>query len=110
MYIYINIIYQNIAREEERWKKLEDLKKTDEDRMTKIREEGLKAKKNTSGVAYDITTLHYNDNENGKLQQYSDDMGILYIYIYYKLYIIYQLYIIYIYYIFYYHGSCYYLS
>jgi hypothetical protein len=47
----------------------------EEMRMSRIRDEGLKAKKNQSGAAYDITTLQYHENRLGEGQKYADDMG-----------------------------------
>lgn len=65
---------QSETREEDRWKRLEELKRAEEERIQMLREGGQKAKKNESGAAYDITNLQYHDTENGKVQQYSDDM------------------------------------
>eukprot|EP01041_Mallomonas_annulata_P013127 gene13127-27745_t len=65
---------QSVVREDDRWKRLEEQKNIDEERVTRLREEGMKAKKNFSGVSYDITNQHYHDTEAGKVQQYSDNM------------------------------------
>lgn len=65
---------QTETREEDRWNRLEELKRAEEERIQKLRESGQKAKKNESGAAYDITNLQYHDTEAGKVQQYSDDM------------------------------------
>jgi hypothetical protein len=65
-------------REEDRWKRLEDAKQADIDRIDKLRELGLKSKKNDSGVAYDITNLNYMDNAAGENQRIADDRGSLY--------------------------------
>ncbi|RYG68019.1 hypothetical protein EON64_06110 [archaeon] len=46
----------------------------EEERIQKLREEGSKAKKNTSNVAYDILTLQYAQNKDGEQQKYVDDM------------------------------------
>lgn len=46
----------------------------EEARFRQWREDGMKAKKNTSAVAYDITTLEYNQNTDGEMQKYQDDM------------------------------------
>ena len=48
--------------------------KADEDRIVEIRNLGIKAKKNKSAVAYDITTTQYNQDTEGVEQKYVDDM------------------------------------
>merc|ERR1711918_230007 len=40
----------------------------------RVREEGLKAEKNQSAVAYDITTMVYHQDVAGARQKYFDDM------------------------------------
>jgi hypothetical protein len=65
---------QQLTREEERWKKMEEYSKQDDEYWQKVRDEGIKAKKNQSKVAYDITTLIYNNNVSGEDQKYVDDM------------------------------------
>mmetsp|Transcript_33364 Transcript_33364/g.33990 ORF Transcript_33364/g.33990 Transcript_33364/m.33990 type:complete len:228 (-) Transcript_33364:155-838(-) len=65
---------QGITREEDRWNRIDQLKKAEEERVQKLREAGIKAKKNESGVAYNITNLQYMENDSGKVQQYSDDL------------------------------------
>jgi len=37
----------------------------------------LKAKKNKSCVAYDVMSLEYHNTEQGEVQKYSDDMGMV---------------------------------
>ncbi len=49
--------------------------KAEEEYYNKLREEGLKAKKNHSNVAYDILTLQYANDSDGLHQKYVDDMG-----------------------------------
>lgn len=61
-------------REEGRWKKMEDSARQEEEYWMKIRNEGAKAQKNQSKVAYDITTLNYNASGAGEDQKYVDDM------------------------------------
>lgn len=51
-------------------------KKEDED-WRRLREDGSKAKKNQSNVAYDIMTLQYSQDQDGQQQKYLDDMGTL---------------------------------
>ncbi len=62
-------------REEDRWMTAEMKAKAEEEYWTKVREEGLKSKKNESNVAYDILTLQYNQDPDGEAQKYHDDMG-----------------------------------
>jgi hypothetical protein len=62
-------------REEDRWVATETKAKIEDDYWNKIREEGNKAKKNESNVAYDILSLQYNQDEEGEAQQYQDEMG-----------------------------------
>ena len=63
-----------IAREEARWKKYDDEVAKEQTREQSMRETGLKAKKNKSNVAYDITTTQYNQDVDGVKQKYADDM------------------------------------
>lgn len=62
-------------REEDRWVATEMKAKAEEEYWHKLREDGGKAKKNESNVAYDILTLQYNPDEDGEAQKYHDDMG-----------------------------------
>lgn len=64
-----------MKREEDRWSQLEMKKKQDEERWAKMREDGLKARKNQSNVAYDILSLQYAQNVDGEQQKYFDDLG-----------------------------------
>ena len=63
-----------IVREEKRWKEHETKMVDEESRIQNIRNLGLKAKKNKSAVAYDITTTQYNQDVEGVEQKYVDDM------------------------------------
>lgn len=54
---------------------MQEKARKEEEYYDKLREEGSKAKKNTSNVAYDILTLQYNQDEVGLNQKYADDMG-----------------------------------
>lgn len=65
---------QSVSREDERWKKIEELKKADDERMVALREAGMKAKKNQSGAAYDVTNLEYSNTPQGEAQRYNDDL------------------------------------
>lgn len=42
-----------------------------------MREEGKKAQKNQSLMAFDILTLEYANNPAGEVQKYKDEMGKL---------------------------------
>eukprot|EP00968_Pinguiococcus_pyrenoidosus_P026215 scaffold7063_cov351-Pinguiococcus_pyrenoidosus.AAC.5 len=60
-------------REEARWKRLEEQKSREAERVAYMRLTGSKAKKNTSKIPYDVITLAYDDNLDGERQRYSDD-------------------------------------
>ncbi len=60
-------------REEDRWTQAEIKQKTEEEYWSKLRDDGRKAQKNQSLVAYDILTLQYAPNEDGEQQKYYDD-------------------------------------
>lgn len=66
---------QATKRDENRWNEAEAKANAQEEYWRKLREDGSKAKKNTSNVAYDITTLQYNQDTDGEQQKYYDDMG-----------------------------------
>lgn len=61
-------------REEDRWSQAEMKKKAEEEYWSKLREDGRKAQKNQSLVAYDILTLQYAENLDGEQQKYYDDV------------------------------------
>ena len=54
---------------------MEEKAKQEDDHWQKLREDGLKAKKNESNVSYDILTLQYSQDAGGELQKYQDDQG-----------------------------------
>jgi hypothetical protein len=74
MYLYAPPAQARI-REDERWQKLQESKAAEDERLIKQREDGIKAKKNASGAAYDICTLQYQESRLGEGQKYADDMG-----------------------------------
>ena len=61
-------------REETRWNEIETKQQTEEQYWHIVREQGLKAKKNKSLVAFDITNLQYHQNIAGEHQKYLDDV------------------------------------
>lgn len=65
---------QSQAREEARWKTIEEKKEIEANYQHKVREEGLKGVKNQSCVAYNILSLDYDASEHGEVQKYVDDM------------------------------------
>lgn len=67
-------------RDLDRWNEMQEKAQKEEEYYHKLREEGSKAKKNQSNVAYDILTLQYNQDEVGLQQKYADDMGKLLIF------------------------------
>lgn len=62
-------------RDEERWHQMEEKQQKEEEALRRLREDGLKAKKNQSNVAYDILSLEYSHDADGQQQKYLDDMG-----------------------------------
>lgn len=54
---------------------MEEKAKQEDDHWQKLREEGIKAKKNESNVSYDILTMQYSQDAGGELQKYQDDQG-----------------------------------
>jgi hypothetical protein len=49
--------------------------KSEEEYWSKLREDGSKAQKNQSLMAFDILSLEYNNTPQGEIQKYRDDMG-----------------------------------
>lgn len=66
---------QAFERDQNRWNEMEEKQKKEEEAWHKLREDGSKAKKNQSNVAYDIMTLEYSHDGDGQQQKYLDDMG-----------------------------------
>lgn len=66
---------QSMKRDEDRWNEQEARARQEDEYWNKLRENGTKAKKNSSNVAYDIMTIKYNQNVDGERQKYLDDMG-----------------------------------
>ena len=54
---------------------MEEKQKQEDEYWQKIRDDGRKAKKNQSDVAYDIMTLRYAQDVKGEEQKYKDDLG-----------------------------------
>lgn len=65
---------QSMKREEDRWHETDMKQRMEEERLGKLREDGSKAKKNSSNVAFDILTLQYAQNKDGEHQKHHDDM------------------------------------
>eukprot|EP00388_Colpodella_angusta_P028023 GDKK01011189.1.p1 GENE.GDKK01011189.1~~GDKK01011189.1.p1 ORF type:complete len:119 (+),score=14.02 GDKK01011189.1:141-497(+) len=53
---------------------MEEKQRQEDEAWRKLREDGSKAKKNQSNVAYDIMTLQYSQDGDGQQQKYQDDM------------------------------------
>lgn len=66
---------QSFKRDEDRWNQNEEKQQKEDEAWRKLREDGSKAKKNQSAVAYDIMTLQYSQDVDGQHQKYQDDMG-----------------------------------
>jgi hypothetical protein len=54
---------------------MEEKQRKEDEAWQKLREDGSKAKKNQSNVAYDIMTLQYTHDGDGLQQKHFDDMG-----------------------------------
>mmetsp|Transcript_33794 Transcript_33794/g.74419 ORF Transcript_33794/g.74419 Transcript_33794/m.74419 type:complete len:233 (-) Transcript_33794:191-889(-) len=65
---------QSTKRDADRWHSMEDKQAEQEEVWQKQRDDGSKAKKNQSNVAYDIMTLQYSQDKDGEHQKYLDDM------------------------------------
>lgn len=63
-----------VKRAEDRWTQMEEKARAEDEYYNKLREDGTKAQKNVSNVAYDILTLQYNQDDIGAQQKYMDDM------------------------------------
>mmetsp|Transcript_6778 Transcript_6778/g.19604 ORF Transcript_6778/g.19604 Transcript_6778/m.19604 type:complete len:159 (+) Transcript_6778:618-1094(+) len=61
-------------REEARWKRIEEAKAVEEERVKIMRMAGTKSKKNASYLPYNMLTLQYNDDLEGERQRHSDNM------------------------------------
>lgn len=65
---------QVFQRDEERFRISQEAKIKEEEYWQKLRDDGLKAKKNQSMTSYDILSLEYNPTIHGEYQKYKDDM------------------------------------
>lgn len=72
--IYENRRQENAIKEEERWKKMEEMKDAEEKYWEQQRELGTKSQKNSSGVPYHMLTLQYNDGSDGERLRHNDDL------------------------------------
>lgn len=72
--IFENKRQQTAAREDEKYRQMQEQKAKDEEYWNQLRKDGIKAKKNQSNVAYDLVTLRYNESADGDEQKYQDDM------------------------------------
>ena len=68
------MLSQTAQRDLDRWNQMVDKTKVEEEYYQQLRDDGSKARKNRSTVAYDILTLQYNQDEVGIQQKYDDDM------------------------------------
>ena len=68
-------VLKSFKRDEDRWHQMEEKQQKEDEEWRKLREDGSKAKKNQSNVAYDIMTLQYSQDGDGQQQKYQDDMG-----------------------------------
>lgn len=63
---------KSVAREERRFKQMEETKRLEEEKYTRYRADPLMGKKNMSGVPYHPVTLQYNDGDDGRRMAYED--------------------------------------
>jgi hypothetical protein len=66
---------QAAKRDEDRWTQMEERQRKEDEHWQQLRDDGSKAKKNQSNVAYDIMTLQYSQDSDGQEQKYLDDLG-----------------------------------
>lgn len=59
-------LVQAVARDERRWKNMEEEEKIEQERVEKLRAQGTKAKSNQKSTPYDPLTLNYDNSEAGK--------------------------------------------
>lgn len=72
--IYEHKRVEAAVREEERWKKIEEVKAAEEAYWKEQRALGHKARKNSSCVPYDTVTLKYDEGKGGEELRYQDDL------------------------------------
>ena len=60
-------------REDLRWKRMDEAKKEEEERVHQMREDGRKAMKNVGSMPYDFVTLEYRAGGEGDRLRYQDD-------------------------------------
>jgi hypothetical protein len=65
---------QTQEREDIRWAREDEVKSNEAAYWERVRSEGLKAKKNQSAVAYDITSMVYKQDESGAMQKHLDEL------------------------------------
>jgi hypothetical protein len=65
---------QSQEREEARWSREDEVKSDEKAYWERVRSDGLKAKKNQSAVAYDITSMVYKQDVQGAMQKHLDEM------------------------------------
>ncbi|KAG5185296.1 hypothetical protein JKP88DRAFT_269660 [Tribonema minus] len=63
---------QKQDREENRWTEMRERQARDEERWGALREEGVKAKKNASGIPYDMISLTYRKGADGARLRHDD--------------------------------------
>lgn len=64
---------ENVVREEERWRKMEEAKKAEVEKYTRYRADPLMGKKNVGSMPFDVVTLKYNDGDDGARLAYEDE-------------------------------------
>nr|CCA27115.1 conserved hypothetical protein [Albugo laibachii Nc14] len=57
---------QNVEREVDRWKRLDEIQAGEEEKWRAIRASGNRARRNQSGEAFNPITLRYNDGSDGQ--------------------------------------------
>eukprot|EP00307_Rebecca_sp_RCC1486_P005443 CAMPEP_0119413992 /NCGR_PEP_ID=MMETSP1335-20130426/6340_1 /TAXON_ID=259385 /ORGANISM="Chrysoculter rhomboideus, Strain RCC1486" /LENGTH=231 /DNA_ID=CAMNT_0007438837 /DNA_START=56 /DNA_END=751 /DNA_ORIENTATION=- len=72
--MFYNRRVQRSEREESRWQNAEQEYVDDENALARMRDEGLKWKRNHGSVPYNVLSLQYADNPEGEKLRYEDDM------------------------------------
>jgi len=62
----------NVARDENRWKKIDELARKEEERWERYRKDGGKARRNKGSVPFHLIRLGYNDTYDGDVQRVND--------------------------------------
>eukprot|EP00826_Nyctotherus_ovalis_P004764 TRINITY_DN11050_c0_g2_i3.p1 TRINITY_DN11050_c0_g2~~TRINITY_DN11050_c0_g2_i3.p1 ORF type:complete len:139 (-),score=61.06 TRINITY_DN11050_c0_g2_i3:48-464(-) len=66
---------EHLNRDHERWKRMDELDRREEEKLAKLKDSQQAGKKNLSSAAYNPITLEYDPTESGKKLKEADDMA-----------------------------------